>query len=153
MRTHLFDPLGMGKSFNDEDLGFGANLTAEGLAKIGQMMLNRGAYGDKRFFSEQTFARLLPRSLTEFYPALSVEWGIGITWMRQAHPQAGQGDVPAGTKILGDNIIGHGAATAAILRVDLDHDLVIAQARRAGGKRYNEFLNKLLLVLAENLRD
>ncbi|MGE3181185.1 MAG: serine hydrolase domain-containing protein, partial [Phycisphaerae bacterium] len=153
MREQMFDPLGMTESFNDEDLGFGAHVTAKDLAIFAQLLLNKGAYGDLRFFSPDVFGAMMPRPLDEFYPGLDVEWGIGLTWMRQAHPDAGRQNVPTDRTVLGQNIIGHGAATAAILRADLDHDLVIAQSRRTAGPRYNEFLTKLMMTIEENLAE
>ncbi len=153
MREQLFDPLGLPAraASNEEDLGFGAHMTAHALATVGQMMLNRGAYGDKRYFSAETFERLLPELLDEYYPTVSNEWGVGITWMRQPHPDAGKNGTPRGQLVLSENVIGHGAATAAILRVDLDHDLVIGQSRRTAGREYNEHLAKLLMTLEEQL--
>jgi len=48
-------------------------------------------------------------------------------------------------------MIGHGSATSAILRVDLDHDLVICQTRRRGGKLYDKYLEKFLLTIESGL--
>jgi hypothetical protein len=53
--------------------------------------------------------------------------------------------------ILSNNIIGHGSATSAVLMVDLDNELVITQSRRNGGKYFDEYLTKLLLMIEENM--
>ena len=50
------------------------------------------------------------------------------------------------------NVIGHGSATAAILRVDLDNELVITQTRRRGGPDYDQHLTKLLLAIEAGLK-
>lgn len=35
------------------------------IAKFAQMLLNNGAYGKLSFMSEETFAKMLPRKLSE----------------------------------------------------------------------------------------
>jgi CubicO group peptidase (beta-lactamase class C family)/lysophospholipase L1-like esterase len=154
MRENLFDPLGMTHTTLDEDLGFSCFSTAEDFAKLGQMLLNRGAYGDRVFFSPHTFDQLLPQPLSRFYPAITnLDWGIGITWMRQRHSQAGTNGIPKDATVLSRNVIGHGSATAAILRVDLDHELVITQTRRRAGADYDKHLTKLLLAIEAGLQN
>jgi len=152
MRENLFDPLGMSHTTLEEDLGFSCFSTAVDFAKLGQLLLNRGAYGDLTFFSAETFEQLLPQPLTRYYPGLDKEWGIGITWMRQPHPDAGKNGVPSDATILSRNTIGHGSATAAILRVDLDNELVISQTRRRAGTDYDKHLLKFLIALEEGLQ-
>ena len=151
MRENLFDPLGMAHTTLEEDLGFSCFSTASDFARIGQLLLNRGTYGEWVFFSPQTFESLLPQPLSRFYPTLTQEWGIGITWMRQPHPQAGTNGVPKEATVLSRNVIGHGSATSAILRVDLDHQLVVCQTRRRGGAEYEKHLTGFLLALEAGL--
>jgi hypothetical protein len=114
-------------------------------------MANRGAYGDLHFYSPATFDRLLPRPLAQFYPALmenkdwkDLEWGAGLVWMREPRP-GGNG------WLLGRKVIGHGSASGCILRVDLDHGLVIAQVRATSGNHYFEYVQRLVQVLDESL--
>jgi len=152
MRENLFDPLKMSHTTLEEDLGFSCFSTAADFAKLGQLLLNKGAYGEFRFFSPQTFESLLPQPLSRFYPALKQDWGIGITWMRQPHPQAGMNGIPKDGTVLSRNVIGHGSATSAILRVDLDHELVISQSRRRGGADYDKHLTTLLLAVEAGLK-
>ena len=52
---------------------------------------------------------------------------------------------------LSKNVIGHGSATSAILRVDLDNDLVITQSRRRGGKAYGKYLVEFLMAIEDGL--
>jgi len=151
MRENFFDPLKLENIILEEDLGFSCFTTAWDLAVIGQLLLNRGSYGEKQFFSKETFEKLLPEPLNKYYPGIDVEWGIGLTWMRQSHPDAGKGGNPDDKTILSKNVIGHGSATSAILRIDLDNGLVISQTRRQGGKAYEKYLEKLLLTIEEGL--
>ena len=144
-------PLGMKNTFMEEDLGFSCNSTAWDFGLVGQMMLNRGKYGKREFFSEEVFEQMQPKQLSDFYPGIDVEWGIGITWMRQSHPKAGKGEVPKDATVLSKNMIGHGSATSAILRVDLDNDLFIAQTRRRGGKVYDKYLLEVLTAIEDGL--
>jgi CubicO group peptidase (beta-lactamase class C family) len=151
MRENLFDPLGMENTVLEEDLGFSCFSTAGEFARLGQLLLNRGSYGDLEFFSSETFTQLLPRPLSQFYPDVHKDWGIGITWMRQAHPSAGTNGVGKDATILSKNVIGHGSATSAILRVDLGNDLVIAQSRRRAGRSYGKYLTRFLTTIDEAL--
>jgi poly(3-hydroxybutyrate) depolymerase/CubicO group peptidase (beta-lactamase class C family) len=151
LRENLFDPLDLNSTVQEEDLGFSCNTTAGDLAVLGQLLLNQGSYGDLRFFSPQTFAQLLPTQLSRFYPGIDIEWGIGLTWMRQAHPDAGTQGLPEDATILGKHVIGHGSATSSVLRIDLDNDLVIAQTRRIDGKSYNKYLTELLMAIEAGL--
>lgn len=151
MRENLFDPLEMKNTTLEEDLGFSCFSTAGDFAKFGQLLLNKGSYGELEFFSPQTFEKILPKPLNEYYPDIDKDWGIGITWMRQKHPDAGKNDVPKSATVLSRNVIGHGSATSAILRVDMDNDLVIAQSRRRGGKAYGKNLVKFLMAIEEGL--
>jgi hypothetical protein len=152
MRENLFDPLELKNTTLEEDLGFSCFSTAGDFARFGQLLLNKGSYGELRFFSPQTFDRILPKQLNRYYPGIDKEWGIGITWMRQKHPDAGKKGVPEDATVLSKNVIGHGSATSAILRVDLDNDLVITQSRRRGGKAYGKNLAKFLLAIEEGLK-
>ena len=151
MREHLFDPLEMRDTVLEEDLGFSCFSTAGDFARLGQLLLNKGAYGELEFFGPETFEAILPKPLGQYYPGIDKEWGIGITAMRQKRPDAGQGDVAKDATILSRNVIGHGSATSAILRVDPDNDLVIAQSRRRGGKDYQKHLTKFLTAIEEGL--
>lgn len=151
MHENFFVPLGNQDTVLQEDLGFSCNTTALDLARFGQLLLNKGTYGDKQFFSEDTFEKLLPQPLSKLYPGINVDWGIGLTWMRQQHPEAGKNGVAIDETILSKNVIGHGSATSAILRVDLDNDLVIAQTRPMGGKHYEKNLQKLLIAIEDGL--
>jgi CubicO group peptidase (beta-lactamase class C family) len=150
MQENFLQPLGATNT-NMADMACCTQSTAEDIARMAQLMLNRGAYGDLRFFSPETFEQLLPRRLDEFYPVVHMEWGIGLVWERDPHPDAGKNDIPAGAIMLGHNTIGHGAASSAVLRIDLDNDLLVVVTRNRAGPRYEEHLPRLLLTIAQNL--
>jgi CubicO group peptidase (beta-lactamase class C family) len=150
MHENFFMPLGLGHS-GVSDLGGYMYCSAEDLARIGQLLANRGAYGDRVFFSQPTLDKLMPVQLGEIYPGISSEWGVGIASMREPHPMAGQGDVPESATLLGYNVIGHGAASSSIFRVDLDNNLVIVQTRNETGKDYDAFARRLYQLLDESL--
>jgi CubicO group peptidase (beta-lactamase class C family) len=143
---HFFQPLGVRHTTID-DLATATLSTAEDIARIGQLLLNRGSYGDLEFFSAETFNQLLPTPLDPFYPDITeIEWGIGLTWMRQPVPDSGE-------TYLSANTIGHGAASSAILRVDLENHVVISQTRNDAGKKYGKHLGQFIRLIHESLQD
>lgn len=131
------------------DLGFSAMLNAEDIAKMGQLLLNQGSYGDRQFFSPATCEKIMPTDLSQFYPKVKNEWGIGLAYRRTekvpGNPNSGY--------ILAKNIVGHGSASSCIFLVDLEHDLVIAQSRRTAGTEYDVYYRKLLETVAQVLKD
>ncbi len=127
-QNHLFGPLGCTRTTADFS-AFGSSSISLDLAKIGQMMLNGGAYGDKYFFSRQTLAQMLPiKGRDRFPPDETIRWGVGIKlmdsdgWSEQA--------------------FGHSGAGGSFLTIDPAHDLVIAHARNSEGNSYKEFLKQ-----------
>ncbi|MBC8191562.1 MAG: beta-lactamase family protein [Candidatus Marinimicrobia bacterium] len=152
IHENLFEPLDMSNSIIEEDLAFSVQSTAGDLARIGQLLLNRGSYGKYEFFSPAVFEQILPKNLAQFYPGMDWDQGIGITWMTMKHPDAGKDGTPTDKTVLSSNIIGHGSATSTVLRVDLDNDLVIAQTRWQAGPHYDKYLTKLLMAIEKNLK-
>jgi hypothetical protein len=81
-RHHLLDPLGCVHT-DVTNSSYDARSTPMDIAKFGQMLLNRGSYGDKRFMSPQTFEQMLPQRLTKLLgPDTNIEWGIGLIWFK-----------------------------------------------------------------------
>jgi len=152
IHENMISPLGMKHSSIHEDLAFSLYSTAGDMGHIGQMLLNKGSYGEYEFFSPEVFDQILPKNLSQFYPGMDWDQGIGITWMTNPHPDAGKNGNPADMTILSKNTIGHGSATSAILRVDLDNGLVITQTRRQAGSEYDKYLTELLLAIKTNLK-
>jgi CubicO group peptidase (beta-lactamase class C family) len=108
------------------------------LARIGQMLLNGGAYGDKRFLRKSTIDGMLPAPMTkQFGPNTTVVKGFGCQLL-------------SGTP-LGKRTINHGAASSATFAVDLDNELVIVMCRDRAGKNFETYHPQFLKAVAENL--
>ena len=77
-QKHLLDPLGC----PDTDV-LGTHADAQSvpldIAKFGQMLLNGGAYGNQRFFKEETMEKMLPQKLTMVLgPDTAKSFGVGL---------------------------------------------------------------------------
>ncbi len=150
-REQYFDPLNLSNTVLEEDLAFSCFTNARELAVLAQLLLNGGSYGKLKFFSPETIKDFMPQSLEKYYPGITAEQGIGITWMHNTHPDAGKNGLKVDETILSKNTIGHGSATSSIFMVDLDNKLVITQSRRRAGKAYERYLEKLLLALRDGI--
>ncbi len=133
-RNHLWGPLGC----NGTDAVDGSARTFStpmDMAIFGQMMLNKGSYGNMRFFSEESYEKLLPVNLAPYVKFdTSIEWGVGGVWMR------GGG--------LSDQTFGHGAASAATLRIDPVSDLVVVMTRNSAGSQFGEYHERFLQTVS-----
>ncbi len=144
----------MQKPFEEDvvqmDLGFGSRFTVRYLGKVGQMLLNRGSYGDLRFFGEPTYEKLLPVSLSKFESRLhnnDMTWGVGLTPMLDgATNEASEGP-------LGPNVLGHGSASMSVWRVAPDQEVVVAIGRSGfrDGALTTAYTNRFMQTLAEEL--
>lgn len=148
----------IGAKVSQDDLGYINSISAFDLAKLGQMMLNGGSYGDKRFFGPATFQKMLPVRLADYNPKMGssdIEWGLCLTWMFEpdiATPQ--NPDVKKGS-YLGPRVIGHGSATASILRVDLDNGFVVVMGRYGEGDKsvYDDCRVRFMKALKEGIAE
>ena len=122
-KRRLLDPLGCTNTHVTDTSGGATSVPAD-IARIAQMLLNRGAYGEWRFFSEETFAKMLPAKQV-LSAGHEVEWGIGVTWHRKEG--------------LGESTFGHGAASAATLRIDPENELIVVMTRNSAGTRFSDF--------------
>jgi CubicO group peptidase (beta-lactamase class C family) len=147
----LFAPLGLWDVPPVADLAFGARLTAYELGVLAQWLANHGSYGDKQFISEETFRKLLPEPLSKYWPAIGVEWGIGIVPYAERRAGASPTSKDPADLLLGEHVIGHGSATSCVLRVALDKDLVVVMVRRTAGERYDEHLREVLIAITDSL--
>ena len=126
-RQYLFDPLGCTHT-TTTDAHRSAKSTASDVAKLGQMLLNGGAYGHHRFLSPEAVQKMRPARLTMLLGAGTQRtWGIG-TW-------AGLPDGP----------FEHPSGNSSILRVDPHKQMVIALVATGGrrGKAYETFISVL----------
>ncbi len=153
-QEHLFQPLGM-ENARISGLGIGAHMRALDLARLGQLMLNGGSYGEHGFFSEATLSQILPVAYEDHFPSLASDrrdYGFGIRWAARAHPRAGDGGLPEDATILSPRTVGHGSFSGTVFRVDFDNDLVIAVGRFRPGDDHGAHVDRLFLTIAEGLR-
>jgi CubicO group peptidase (beta-lactamase class C family) len=134
-KRHLLDPLGC-ENLDVFGNSWDSRAAPMDLAKIGQMLLNRGAYGDMRFFSEDTFAQMMPDKLTKVLGSdKTSEVGIGCYWMSE--------------KEFGKQTFGHGAASSADLLISPEKDMVVVMTRNMAGKNFGKYHQKFLEAVAE----
>jgi CubicO group peptidase (beta-lactamase class C family) len=125
---HLFDPLGCADTDGDGTAG-GVTSTAIDLARIGQMVLNGGTYGDMRFFHPQAVRAMQPiPGRDRFEPDINIRWGVGIK----------QFDIDG----LSDQAFGHPGASGSFLVVDPKRDLVVGMIRYDEGSEFPDFLKR-----------
>jgi CubicO group peptidase (beta-lactamase class C family) len=76
-RKHLLEPLNCTRT-KLELTSYGSVSTSMELARIGQMMLNGGSYGNLRFTSPQIIQQMVPQPGNDrFEPDKSIRWGVG----------------------------------------------------------------------------
>jgi hypothetical protein len=121
--------------------------------RIGQLLANRGRYGDLEFFSPDTFEKLLPVSLDRYCPGTKSVYGLGIYWKPGMKPGAPQESKRREDMILSPRTLGHGSLSQCIFRVDLEKNLVITQIRKEGGKQIGEWVPKFLQTVADCVVD
>jgi CubicO group peptidase (beta-lactamase class C family) len=150
-QENLFLPLGI-KNAYQWDMACATDFSAEDFAKFAQTLLNRGSYGSARFFSPEAFEQIAPRDLSAFYPGVNRVYGFGLDYLYVKDPDAGKDGLPADKILLGNRLLGHGAASSSVMRADLDHGLAIAVARNSSGRDYPQHLAKFLKALEAGLK-
>jgi CubicO group peptidase (beta-lactamase class C family) len=151
---HLFAPLEM-EGAKLTGLGTGAELRAIDLAKLGQLWLNRGVYGDHRFFGDEVWKEHLPQPYEARFPGLApraADYGIGTQWVNLPHPRAGREGLPEDAMLLSRRTLGHGSFSGTVFRVDLENEIVLAVGRFSAGPNHHRYLEELVSLLAESLR-
>jgi CubicO group peptidase (beta-lactamase class C family) len=134
---HLLGPLGCANTDVMGTMGDSRSVPLD-IAKIGQMMLNRGAYGDLRFYRDETFAKMLPQPMTQVLGRDDgSRCGIGL-WPY---------DIPG----LSKSTIGHGAASSATFLVDPVNDLVIVMTRETAGKDFGKHHPRFLQAIVDGI--
>ncbi len=134
-KHHLLDPLGM---THTEVTGSSADArsTARDMATFLQMLLNKGTYGDKRFFSEATWQQMRPQKITPWCPSDTTSMcGMGCGFFRNEG--------------LGEDVWGGAAASSATVRVDQTNDLVIAMTRNTAGRNFEVYHPQFLRLVGE----
>ena len=137
-RSHLLQPLGC-ENTDVVGTSFDARSVPLDIARIGQMLLNQGAYGDHRFFSEETFQKMLPTPMEKLAGGGGPKsWGIGNTWMMGK---------------LSDKTFGHGAASAATFVIDPAHELVVVMTRNRAGKNFSKYHPKFVDAIVAGINE
>ncbi|SVE52964.1 uncharacterized protein METZ01_LOCUS505818, partial [marine metagenome] len=132
IKRHLLDPL----DCCDTDVvgtSWDGLSTPLDLARIGQLLLNKGAYGDFRFFEYEAYQAILPRPLDQVIPGTWRKYGLGTVFFTEEG--------------LGEGTFGQGAASSTIFRVDPENDLVIVVTRWQEGDGYREHKEKLFQTI------
>ena len=136
-RNHLLGPLGCNGT-DIADGGGGARSIPLDMAKIGQMLLNKGAYGRMRFMSPETFEKMLPGRLTDILgPQTQSVYGIGT----MAYSDKG----------LGEGTFAHGAASGATMRIDPVNDLVIVTCRNSAGLNFGRYHQRFIDAIVQGM--
>lgn len=123
-RKLLLDPLAM-RYTNITDAHSDAEMTPFDAAKICQLLLNRGAYGDLRFFGEATYQRLIP-----------------------SKGQPGFGMVAFDG--LGSGTFGHNAGHAGLFRIDPTNRFVVTVTTEYKNRSFHKKLFTILLGGIDN---
>lgn len=148
VHENLYGPLGI-TDLHQRDLGTGTRMRAGDLAKLGQLLLNGGRYGNLEFFTPETRAKLLPTDIKQFYPELENapdSWGIGLTWM--PWPSQSDAQLPADQC----QTVGHGSAWSSIFRIDMARQIVVTMVRRETGQHFGDYHDRLLRTIEAGLR-
>ncbi|MFI3295871.1 MAG: hypothetical protein R3Y19_07615, partial [Rikenellaceae bacterium] len=110
------------------------------LAKVAQMMLNKGSYNGVQLFSKQTYKEIMPKVIADYFPNGNTEdmiWGVGVKDLSvEGHP----------------NYHGHGSATCSMLNFDIDNDIIITMSRLYPGNTYGDYKQPLFDIIDKYLK-
>ena len=138
-RSHLLVPLGCDNTDVSGAAGDATSVPLD-IAKIGQMLLNKGAYGNMRFMKPETFKQMLPQRLTKVLgPDTDQVYGVGTIFFTDEG--------------LGKGTFAHGAASSATTRIDPENDLVIVMTRNAIGKNFKKYHQPFINAVVEGIAD
>lgn len=136
-KKHLLNPLDCESTIVTGTAG-DASSTPIDMAKISQMLLNKGSYGNKKFFSEETFNKMLPLNLSEFIE-------------KKTPRNYGVGTVLFDKEGFGKGTFGHTAASSATLRIDPENKLVVVMTRNKGGSNFEKYHPLFIEAVLEGL--
>jgi CubicO group peptidase (beta-lactamase class C family) len=137
-KNHLWDTLGCENTEVDDAAG-GTQSVPLDMAKVAQMLLQKGKYGDMQFFTEDTFEQMLPVKVEAANPPWDGYYGIGTGFFK------GDG--------LGEGTFGHGAASSAYVRIDPENDLVVIMTRDARGGNFGKYSGDFFRLIMESLEE
>ena len=133
MERELFGPLGIKNT-----LPGGTGFSAEDLARIGVLLASRGTYGDREFFSAETYRSIVPTSLKAYFPNIDMAYGVGLQ------------DYEA---LFGPGSFGHGGGCGTQLIVNPEKHLVFAMVRNERGEHYRQTLAEVLAIANGSVRE
>lgn len=130
---YLFGPLGCTNTRVTDTHAGGYSIPLD-MAKFAQMLLNRGSYGKRRFFREETFTEvMLPGKLDKLLgPGAKRQFGFGL----DGSP----------TKF------GHGTASGASFHIDAGRELVFVMTRNKYGKNQDKYNGMIWKVIDEGIK-
>lgn len=139
-RDHLFAPLGCPNT-EVRNTGGSTQSTSLEMARVCQMLLNRGAYGEKRFLAEPVVAEMLPRRLTKTLGPYTNDrsWGFGT------HPWKTEDFSPLS--------FGHAGYFKSTAFIDPVHDLVVVMLRQGAGTNFDKYHPQFQKIIADSLVD
>lgn len=129
MERDLFEPLGI-----HNVLPGGTGFSAESMARIGVLLDNHGRYGQWELFSEDTYRAILPTSLKPYFPAIDMQYGIGLR---------------NESRNLGHGSYGHGGGCGTYLIVNPESHVVFAMVRNERGREFNKHLAEVTSLIRE----
>jgi len=137
-KNHLLDPLGC-ENTNVSGASGDAHSVPLDMARIAQMLLNKGAYGDMRFFSAETFEQMLPQPvIVEGEPSV-IQYGVGMSRVDADGLSAGS--------------FTHGAASSAMTWIDPANELVICMTRNNAGENFYEYNWQFVKAVVDGMID
>ncbi len=86
--------------------------TAMELAVIGQLLANRGSYGQYQFISPETFKEMRPKTTGE--PTVAGEHGLGLHHIRHRRRGASTNLEEPSDLLFSENTFGHGSFSGCI---------------------------------------
>lgn len=131
----LFTPLGM-KNTESYSASYLTFTTAHDLAILGQMLLNKGAYGDKRYLRPETVEAMKPRKISDLVPGSEIEWGIGLVWMNSEK-----------------TILGHGSASSSTFWFEPSRDMVITITRNDTGALFSDYQKRMKDLITAQINE
>ncbi len=139
-RDHLFAPLGCTRT-EVRNTGGATQSTSLEMARLCQMLLNRGAYGEKRLLAESVVAEMLPRRHVKTLGPYANDrpWGMGT------HPWKTEDFSPLA--------FGHAGYFKSTVFVDPAHDLVVVMLRQGAGTNYDKYHPQFLKLIADGMPD
>lgn len=148
-QENLFAPLGV-EGASILALGSSGRFSAHDIASFGQLLSNKGTYGNKRFFSEEVYEQLLPRPLSDKYPDIADdrEYGVGLSWMNSK--KAADSPAEKSLPYPNEKWLGHGSATASVLQVGMESGIVIAAGRQKRGENASQYVNRIVRAVREH---